>query len=243
LEQGRGLRITTEAYPYGAGSTVVGAEIFRGNWRERFGGATSGDIELAGVPLTDETLADAQARTPGAWIVAHFMRPDRSALDQSLLDQSVLMPGGAIASDAMPWTLHGQPITGDVWPLPADAFSHPRSAGTFTRFLRDYVRTVGDGPIYTDEGQSLWRIESDHSETLTAEGTLALYRDRLALGSFSVPLYKINQISVYGSSAVVFSAEGFNYEIKSDNSRSGRKYQTMVEILTDGMTPGSRTAI
>lgn len=138
--QQRGARITTEAYPYGAGSTVVGAEIFRGNWRERLGGATAGDIELGGVPLTDSSLADAQARTPGAWIVSHFMRPDRSPTDQAYLDQSVLFPGGAIASDAMPWTLKGQPITGDVWPLPADAFAHPRSAGTFTRFLREYVR-------------------------------------------------------------------------------------------------------
>ena len=68
------------------------------------------------------------------------MRPDRNPADQALLDQSVLMPGGAIASDAMPWTVQGQNLTGDVWPLPADAFSHPRSAGTFTRFLRDYVR-------------------------------------------------------------------------------------------------------
>ena len=138
--QARGLKITTEAYPYGAGSTVVGAELFRGNWRERRGGATAADIELAGVPYTDETLAEAQEKAPGTWIVAHFMRPDRNPADQALLDQSVLMPGGAIASDAMPWTSKGQDITGDVWPLPADAFSHPRSAGTFTRFLRDYVR-------------------------------------------------------------------------------------------------------
>ena len=138
--QGRGLLITTEAYPYGAGSTVVGAELFRGNWRERLGGATAGDIELAGVPLTDSTLAEAQAKSPGSWIVVHYMRPDRNAADQGYLDQSVLMPGGAIASDGMPWTSQGQRITGDVWPLPADAFAHPRSAGTFTRFLRDYVR-------------------------------------------------------------------------------------------------------
>ena len=138
--QGRGVRVTTEAYPYGAGSTVVGAELFRGNWRERLGGATAGDIELAGAPFTDSTLADAQANTPGAWVIAHYLRPDRSAADQDYLDQSVLFPGGAIASDAMPWTSKGQPVTGDVWPIPDDAFAHPRSAGTFTRFLRDYVR-------------------------------------------------------------------------------------------------------
>jgi N-acyl-D-glutamate deacylase len=119
---------------------VVGAELFRGNWRERLGGATAGDIELAGVPFNDSTLAEAQAKTPGAWIIAHYLRPDRSAADQDYLDQSVLFPGGAIASDAMPWTSKGTPITGDVWPLPDDAFAHPRSAGTFTRFLRDYVR-------------------------------------------------------------------------------------------------------
>ena len=137
----RGLRVTTEAYPYGAGSTVVGAEIFRGNWRERMGGAVSADIELAGVPFDDATLAEAQAKTPGAWIVSHFLRPDRNPKDQAFLDESVLMPGGAIASDAMPWTTpRGERIMGDAWPLPEDAVSHPRSAGTFTRFLRDYVR-------------------------------------------------------------------------------------------------------
>ncbi|MEO8500072.1 MAG: amidohydrolase family protein [Vicinamibacteria bacterium] len=149
--QARGLHVTTEAYPYGAGSTVVGAELFRGNWRERMGGATAADIELAGVPFDDASLAEAQAKTPGTWIVAHFMRPDRSPADQDFLDQSVLMPGGAIASDAMPWTTpDGKPISGDVWPLPENAFAHPRSAGTFTRFLRDYVRerrkeTLRDG--------------------------------------------------------------------------------------------------
>lgn len=137
--QGRGLRITTEAYPYGAGSTVVGAELFRGNWRERLGGASAADIELAGVPFNDSTLAEAQEKTPGEWIIAHYLRPDRSAADQEYLDQSVLFPGGAIASDGMRWTSKGEPITGDVWPLPADAFAHPRSAGTFTRFLRDYL--------------------------------------------------------------------------------------------------------
>jgi len=138
--QARSLRITTEAYPYGAGSTVVGAELFRGNWRERLGGAVAGDIELGGVPFSDSTLAEAQAKSPGAWVIAHFLQPERTVADQDYLDQSVLFPGGAIASDGLPWTLRGQPLTGDVWPLPDDALAHPRSAGTFTRFLRDYVR-------------------------------------------------------------------------------------------------------
>ena len=55
---------------------------------------------------------------------------------------AVLFPGGIIASDAMPWmsTTTGREINPNVWPLPKDAFSHPRSAGTFTRFLSQYVR-------------------------------------------------------------------------------------------------------
>jgi N-acyl-D-glutamate deacylase len=41
----------------------------------------------------------------------------------------------------MPWTLsNGRPYTGDAWPLPDDATSHPRSAACFTRFIREWVR-------------------------------------------------------------------------------------------------------
>jgi len=28
----------------------------------------------------------------------------------------------------------------NAWPLPEDAFAHPRSAGSYTRFLAQYVR-------------------------------------------------------------------------------------------------------
>src|ERR1700733_2233603 len=58
-----------------------------------------------------------------------------------MLDISVLFPGGAIASDAMLWSLpDGTTYAGDAWPLPEDATSHPRSAGCFTRFIREWVR-------------------------------------------------------------------------------------------------------
>lgn len=53
---------------------------------------------------------------------------------------SVLYPGGAIASDAMPWEQPGHVVVdGDVWPIPLDAVAHPRSAGTFARFFAQYV--------------------------------------------------------------------------------------------------------
>ena len=41
----------------------------------------------------------------------------------------------------MPWTLpNGTTYIGDAWPLPDDAVSHPRSSGTFTKFLKEWVR-------------------------------------------------------------------------------------------------------
>jgi N-acyl-D-glutamate deacylase len=52
----------------------------------------------------------------------------------------VLFPGGAIASDDTGWEDGGKRLTGDIWPLPETAYAHPRSAGTYTRFLRQYVR-------------------------------------------------------------------------------------------------------
>lgn len=105
-------------------------------------------------------------------------------------------------------------------------------------FLRRYAGTVGDGPIYEDHGQSLWKIGTNHSETLVTEGTLRLYRDRFEIGSFSVPLGKLYRMGVYGDAHIVFSAEGVNYEIKSQIVRSGRKYETMLGILTNTADSG-----
>ncbi|UOO38421.1 1-acyl-sn-glycerol-3-phosphate acyltransferase [Oscillospiraceae bacterium CM] len=101
-----------------------------------------------------------------------------------------------------------------------------------TVFLRDAARSFGDGPIFEDTAQSLWRIGDDHSETLVAEGSLTLSKKSLALGSFVVPLENIYRMGVYGAATIVFSADGVNYEIKSEVSRSGRKYLTMYDILT-----------
>jgi len=139
--QKRGVPLTVEAYPYTAASTVIGAAMFRGpHWRERLGGAVPSDFEYQGQTLNEETFAALQKSNPGAIIVFKYLRPELNPSDQKMLDGAVLFPGGAIASDAMPWKVGAKLVEGDVWPLPAKAFAHPRSAGTFTRFLKEYVR-------------------------------------------------------------------------------------------------------
>lgn len=136
--QERGAKITVEAYPYGAGSGAVNAAMFQPANMKRMN-ARAEDIEYLGKPLTEEKLRQMQKDSPGEIIVWHYYRLPR---DQHLLDQAVLYPGGIIASDAMPWIdkSTGKIIDADMWPLPENAFAHPRTAATYVRFLIDYIR-------------------------------------------------------------------------------------------------------
>lgn len=145
--QARGLPITVEAYPYGTGSTVISAGFFaEPGFPERTGSAYD-TIELIHngrhMKDRDDVLA-ARQEDPGALVAWHFLDVERNPAYRDLLDLSVLYPGGAIASDAMPWVEpDGSIYQGEDWPLPATLSSHPRSSGTFTKFLAEYQRSRG----------------------------------------------------------------------------------------------------
>jgi N-acyl-D-glutamate deacylase len=148
--QAQGLKVTLEAYPYGVGSTVVGAAFFTDpEFPDRTGGGYD-TIELLQsrqrLANRNELLA-AQEKDPGSLILWHFLDVDVSPRHRDLLDISVLFPGGAIASDAIAWMVDGTPYKGDAWPLPDGVVSHPRSAGTFTRFLSRWVRERAAMPL------------------------------------------------------------------------------------------------
>jgi N-acyl-D-glutamate deacylase len=140
--QKRGAKITVEAYPYGAGSTGLNAAFFRQpNWTTRMGIPYSSLTYLkTGEHLTRERLQELQLKDPSGIVILRYFDEENRPADQKMLDRSVLFPGGAIASDGMLWQVKGEILEGDVWPLPADAVAHPRSAGCFSRFLRLYVR-------------------------------------------------------------------------------------------------------
>lgn len=139
---GQGVNITVEAYPYGAGATSIGAALFRGpQWQERLGGVKKTDFVSVRGQLDEESFDELQADAPGTPVIVHFMNPETNPADQSVIDKSVLYPGGLIASDGGDWLAPtGKPYDGETWPVPAEALNHPRSAGTFSRFLRQYVR-------------------------------------------------------------------------------------------------------
>ena len=142
--QAQGLPITLESYPYGTGSTVLAAAFFSDPQFEERNGTDYRSVQRVtdGHRFQDrEELLAAQVEEPATLVLWHVLDIENNAHHRDLLDTAVLFPGSAIASDAMPWSLpDGSAYTGDAWPLPADATSHPRSAGCFTRFLRHWVR-------------------------------------------------------------------------------------------------------
>lgn len=114
--QARGLDVTTEMYPYTAGSTSLESAIFDEGWQTRLG-ISYGDLQWVetGERLTEETFKT--YRQKGGVIILHSMKPE-------WIEAGIKSPVTMIGSDGMPYS----------------RLAHPRSAGTFTRVLGVYVR-------------------------------------------------------------------------------------------------------
>jgi N-acyl-D-glutamate deacylase len=96
------------------------------------------DMKVIG---SKEELIQARKDGPGDWTTVRMLHEEEDSHDKSLLDMSVLFPGGGIETDAVPWTQSdGSSYKGKEWPLPKGLNSHPRSAGCYSRFLRMWVR-------------------------------------------------------------------------------------------------------
>ncbi|MFF4777175.1 amidohydrolase family protein [Microtetraspora fusca] len=140
-----GARVSTEAYPYGAGMTGIGATFLA---PELLGNRGMRPDSLVYAP-TGERVADAarlrelRAADPGGLVIVHFLDEDVPA-DVAVMDRALLGEDTVIGSDAMPltWT-GGERPDPMAWPLPPRAVTHPRTAGTFSKVLRRYVRETG----------------------------------------------------------------------------------------------------
>ena len=110
--QARGIDVTTENYPYTAGSTRLESALFD-NWENDYG-----DLQwvATGERLTKKTFE--KYREEGGWVIIHGRSEEMNAW---LVEQPDLI----IASDGIPFV---------------DGLSHPRSAGTYARILGRYVR-------------------------------------------------------------------------------------------------------
>ena len=135
--RGFGLRLSTEMYPWGAASTVMGAPWFDPANLDHTGIGPQDMFDATrGRQVRDlEDLAAIRRETPGDIGVFHFLDETAEA-DLAVLDNVLAHPDVAVATDAIPYLRGGRPLQGQVWPLPGDALAHPRLAGTFCRILR-----------------------------------------------------------------------------------------------------------
>ncbi|MGO8961793.1 MAG: amidohydrolase family protein, partial [Streptosporangiaceae bacterium] len=145
--QAAGSRVSTEAYPYGAGMTGIGAAFLA---PERLSERDLSPTDLTYAPTGERVASEARLRElraadPGGLaIIRHLDEEDPSDLD--VLLRSLTFPGSVVASDAMPLTWPGQIPDQMTWPLPDGAFTHPRTAGTFARALR--LLASAGGPVH-----------------------------------------------------------------------------------------------
>jgi hypothetical protein len=136
-----GSRLTVEAYPYGAGSTGIGAFFLAPERLSRWGIGPSDIVLLStGERVADERrLRELRAADPGAPCIVEFLN-EADPADAALLRRALAYPDAIVASDAMPVLWPGPVMDTDEWPLPPGGSTHPRTAGTFCRTLRTMVR-------------------------------------------------------------------------------------------------------
>jgi N-acyl-D-aspartate/D-glutamate deacylase len=141
--QAEGSRVTVEAYPYGAGSTGIGA-FFLAPERLAAWGITPSSLVLlpSGERIADEErLRQVREQTPGMSCIVEYLDEGRAS-DAALLQQALAFPDAIVASDAMPVFQPDGSIFTRQWPLVGGS-THPRTAGTFTKALRMMVREAG----------------------------------------------------------------------------------------------------
>jgi N-acyl-D-aspartate/D-glutamate deacylase len=139
-----GSRVTVEAYPYGAGSTAVGAAFIEPD-RLRLKGLKPSSVVIleTGERVRDEArLRQLRAEDPGAPCLLEFL-DETDPRDRGLLHQALVFPDAVVASDAMPVYWKDGRTESTEWPLPPGGTTHPRTAGTFAKTLRLMVRETG----------------------------------------------------------------------------------------------------
>jgi N-acyl-D-aspartate/D-glutamate deacylase len=154
-----GQDISVEMYPYTAASTNIGSPIFDPGWQGRLGGIDYGDLEW---PMTHERLTEAsfqryRASLPAEHVIIHM-------LDEKLVALAMSFPGIMIASDSIPYT---------------NTAGHPRSAGTFSRFLGRYVRDAHVMPL----ADGIARITYFPARRLEKVSAQMRWKGRLTVGA------------------------------------------------------------
>jgi N-acyl-D-aspartate/D-glutamate deacylase len=158
----RGVDVTTEAYPYSAGSTNIGAAVFGRNWQQIFA-IDYADVEWAesGERLSKSRFDELRASEPEGLVIHHYGREDWTR-------KAIVAPGVMLASDAMPI---GDSTTG----------VHPRGMGTFSRFLHQYVDEKSEASL--DLSEAITKMSAAPAKRLKTVAPVFANKGHLAVGA------------------------------------------------------------
>lgn len=148
--QAEGLPITTESYPFGLASTVIGAEFLAPEALEATGTPASIVTYLkTGEEISSYSrLRELRAEDPGGLCLIRYY-DEREPAQLEELKKAVSLEGAAFASDAMVvQSLTERPggVDADLghWPLPTEGITvHPRTTSCFVRALSWLHRDTG----------------------------------------------------------------------------------------------------
>jgi N-acyl-D-aspartate/D-glutamate deacylase len=120
----RGVDVTTEMFPWTAGSASISSDVFSRNWREIFA-IDYTDVQGAetGEWLTEESFQAYRKARPEGQTMHHYIREEWNRL-------AIQRPHVMVASDAMPLLSYERKVV-------------PNGAGTSARILGQYVREEG----------------------------------------------------------------------------------------------------
>jgi N-acyl-D-glutamate deacylase len=136
------VHITPETLSWMTGSTYIGASFLKPAVLGKLG-MTPADIVYYGRPLSSmDELAQLQQRDPRALIILKRPADDENVLaNRQEVARRIASPGWVLASDTMPWQqFPTQSLPESTWPLPSQAWAHPRSASTYALAIQKYVR-------------------------------------------------------------------------------------------------------
>ena len=97
--------------------------------------------------------------------------------------------------------------------------------------LKSIAGSLEEAPAFQDPAVRLYQVTDHHTSKALYKGPAAMYRDRLALGSFIFPIADISDMAVYGKANVAWTCGDAHYELKADPPFCGRKYTELYQIL------------
>ena len=99
--------------------------------------------------------------------------------------------------------------------------------------LEEVISSITDGPLCSDDGQSLFAVQAAKEAVLESEGSMYIDRQSFHCAGRTFKLSELARFAVTGQMTLQFALkDGTTFEIKSSHPRSALKYRDIFHLLT-----------